>query len=81
MSYFGSYRMYYKDLPKNFKLKYKYIAGVDSVLINNKYPSSSPLNIITALSHISEDKYDYIAKYKIKHVQLNKILDNTYDLF
>lgn len=81
MSYFGSYRMYYKDLPKNFKLKYKYIAGVDSVLINNKYPSSSPLNIITALSHVSEDKYDYIAKYKIKHVQLNKILDNTYDLF
>ena len=76
------YRLYYKDLPKKFKSKYTYIAGVDSVFVyvlNMKY--NSPLNIITALSIVPKSKYDYIAKYKFRYIELDKILNNTYDIF
>lgn len=76
------YRLYYKDLPKKFKSKYTYVAGVDSVFVyvlNMKY--NSPLNIITALSIVPKSKYDYIAKYKFRYIELGKILNNTYDIF
>ena len=77
------YRLYYKDLPKKFKSKYSYIAGVDSVFVyyfnSNKY--SSPLNVITALSIVPKNKYEDIAKYKIRHTALEDILDNYCDIF
>lgn len=79
-STFG-FRLYYKDIPKNFKLKYKYIAGSDSVLVFDGPESSSPLNIITALCNVTKCEYDYIAKYKIKYVLLNDMLENTHDIF
>lgn len=75
-------RLYYKDLPKKFKSKYTYIAGVDSVyvrLYDEKY--SEPLNIITALSIVPKSKYDYIAKYKFRFVEFKHMLLNTYDIF
>ena len=75
-------RLYYKDLPKKFKSKYTYTAGVDSVFVyvlNMKY--DNPLNILTALSIVPKSKYDYIAKYKFRYIELDKILNNTYDIF
>lgn len=76
------YRLYYKDLPKKFKSKYVYTAGVDSVFVHlddRKY--SKELNIITALGIVPKSKYEYIAKYKFKYIELEYILTNTYDIF
>lgn len=76
------YRLYYKDLPKKFKSKYTYTAGVDSVFVHlyaERY--SEPLNIITALSIVPKSKYDYIAKYKFRYIELKHMLLNTYDIF
>lgn len=76
------YRLYYKDLPKKFKSKYVYTAGVDSVFVHlddRKY--SKELNIITALGIVPKSKYEYIAKYKFKYIELEYILANTYDIF
>ena len=39
------------------------------------------INIITALSIVPKSKYDYIAKYKFKYIELKYILANTYDIF
>lgn len=75
-------RLYYKDLPKKFKSKYTYTAGVDSVYVHiYDERSSEPLNIITALSIVPKSKYDYIAKYKFKYVEFKHMLLNTYDIF
>ena len=75
-------RLYYKDLPKKFKSKYKYTAGVDSVYVHlytERY--NEPLNIITALSIVPKSKYDYIAKYKFRFVKFKYMLLNSYDIF
>ena len=76
------FRLYYKDLPKKFKSKYRYTAGPDSVFVHlDDEKHSNPLNIITALSIVPKSKYEYIAKYKFKYIELKYILANTYDIF
>ena len=75
-------RLYYKDLPKKFKSKYTYTAGVDSVFVHlYDERHSEPLNIITALSIVPKSKYDYIAKYKFRFVEFKHMLLNTHDIF